>query len=322
MFNNLKNEKVNVAASIDMLRKVYPEVYKMFFIKTFKNVERFHNYNLSYYLKALSYLEMTNEKGSILALLEKHNAFMHLAYGFPTFFIDSKFFNALILTEIRSELNVTEIKMPFDNFTVLFEKDYLKISNENICYVDIYTFAQFKKNKLGIKADNINDSLDVIRIEFVTETGRIFFKSVKNGTVFDEIDNQLFIKPDEEDTIDYKLILELDEDENTILNQLARAVINLLFVMNTCPEYVQPEKMLKRHKKKLNNRIYSPNIIGANYRIKTEKSKSINNSSNDIERVGHWRRGHTRRQHYGTANKLTKIIWIEPTYIGKVGKID
>lgn len=98
-----------------------------------------------------------------------------------------------------------------------------------------------------------------------------------------------------------------------LLHEITQIVFNILFVMNARPEYVERGAKQGIHKKN-HSEIWTPNVIGAKYQIKTVKSKDAEPSG--FHKRIHWRRGHYRLQKYGVGLTQEKRIWIEPVLVG------
>lgn len=94
-------------------------------------------------------------------------------------------------------------------------------------------------------------------------------------------------------------------------DHLLRWVFNTIFAMSARPEYVEGGERLGT-KKGSTSEIWSPNVIGRKYAI---KSHTFTKESGGSVRL-HWRRGHFRQQAYGIARSKHKIIWIEPMMVG------
>lgn len=90
----------------------------------------------------------------------------------------------------------------------------------------------------------------------------------------------------------------------------ARFVFNTIYAMSARPEYVEQGERVG-HKKKSQSEIWTPNIIGRKYAVK---------SHTFADRQGntrlHWRRGHFRQQVFGIGRTQRKTIWIEPMMVG------
>lgn len=94
-------------------------------------------------------------------------------------------------------------------------------------------------------------------------------------------------------------------------DHLLRWVFNTIFAMSARPEYVESGERLGT-KKGTQSELWSPNVIGRKYAI---KSHTFAKASGGSVRL-HWRRGHFRQQAYGIGLTQRRIIWIEPMMVG------
>ena len=123
---------------------------------------------------------------------------------------------------------------------------------------------------------------------------------------------------------------DLDETDSEFIERLGVVVFGTILAMDARPQLIERGKLLKRAGKGDKVReFWSPNIIGARYKLKREVPRIVDGKFAYAQREGgthasprmHWRRGHYRNQPYGPGLKEHKQIWIEPCVIGaQVGK--
>lgn len=97
--------------------------------------------------------------------------------------------------------------------------------------------------------------------------------------------------------------------------RLHSITLRLMLLMQFRPEFVvegREVRPARNDRKKTAIALWSPNVIGAGYAMRTERSEP---SETGISPRSHWRRGHWRSQAYGEGMLLRKTLWIEPVYI-------
>jgi hypothetical protein len=112
--------------------------------------------------------------------------------------------------------------------------------------------------------------------------------------------------------------LGMDAEDTKIGSQVAHLIFGLLVFMLRKPEMVTVGERLKRLPAKKNDlpkEIWSPTVIGENYKIRkvlaTDEPRSSLGGTHASPRV-HWVTGYWREQPYGPKNSLSKDLWIEP----------
>lgn len=106
------------------------------------------------------------------------------------------------------------------------------------------------------------------------------------------------------------------QEDKACCDRLSVLMFKLLVVLSTRLNLVEPATCIRRacaRKGKRQSELWSPNIIGATYRVARENATP--NGTHTSPRL-HWRRGHLRDQPHGQGRTLRKLIWIEPMLIG------
>ena len=111
---------------------------------------------------------------------------------------------------------------------------------------------------------------------------------------------------------------ELTGEEEMQLNRtLNHRLMKIMLALSAVPhmiEYGAQQRPVRiKNDKVVKLSLWSPNIIGRNYRIKREAGYEP--AGTHASPVMHWRKGHFRRQHHGHNNELIKTIWIEPVLV-------
>lgn len=107
----------------------------------------------------------------------------------------------------------------------------------------------------------------------------------------------------------------LEPEEKDFTTAMFGLAIRLVLVMMARPEIVSPGSSNGKASKASGVEFWTPNIIGKNYRITVESSKSGSDGGHGSPRL-HWRRGHFRQQAFGTGMSQHRTLWIEPTLVG------
>jgi hypothetical protein len=93
-------------------------------------------------------------------------------------------------------------------------------------------------------------------------------------------------------------------------------MLKLLVVLNTRSSLIEygscerPQRF--KHGRIRKREIWSPNLIGSQYRPTPAAESQGTHASPRI----HWRRGHIRKQPHGPGRIERKLIWIEPVLVG------
>jgi hypothetical protein len=106
------------------------------------------------------------------------------------------------------------------------------------------------------------------------------------------------------------------QEDRECCDRLSVLMFKLLVVLNTRPILVEPATCLRRacsRKGRQRSELWSPNIIGATYRVARENAASTGTHASPRP---HWRRGHLRHQPHGQGRTLRKLLWIEPMLVG------
>jgi hypothetical protein len=100
---------------------------------------------------------------------------------------------------------------------------------------------------------------------------------------------------------------------------------NLLVAMTERKELISGGGVLRPAKikhGKTKDALWSPILIGANYRLNRERNNSGANAADMENSVRlHWRRGHWRRHAHGPSLALRKRIWLETVLVGGTNSV-
>lgn len=294
----------SIAEKIRLLKTHSPEVWDLVLPKVYKNVERFNDYrliNIEYAVMFCNQLESKQKDDWSTDTLRMHVRLLSSfqiskSNDFPLFFVENSLLDAATNTQITFELDWREMPLPFEGMTFIFPKNnHIKINKREIAYLNLFRSSD-KSNPLAhsMITDN-QEGLTVIAgfndTEFKVMAGIARPYNPQEHEWHPECDKGR-------------------EEAHTILN----VAFNLLFAMAARPELVENGRKLGKHKKS-NSEIWTPNIIGRKYTVKTNAS-AFNTSEDGHTKRLHWRRGHFRHQPFGKGLTETRVIWLEPVLVG------
>lgn len=103
----------------------------------------------------------------------------------------------------------------------------------------------------------------------------------------------------------------MPENDFNFLDAVTMLTFSVLLAINARPSLIKRGHRGSRHKKS-GLPIWTPNIVGRDYRLQSEAASNTLGGSVRL----HWRRGHYRQQRFGTGLSEQKIIWLEPVLVG------
>jgi hypothetical protein len=297
---------IHVPTHIDRLKNILPGVWERFNKKRYRNAERFHDYRLPQVIKASYFAAVHLSKIGYEAIQSSEEAkrdFFAIEigqkYDFPTYFVEREIMQACLATDLTEPVDLGEMKLPFPMMTFILPKDFLTLKGEDICYLEI---CRVTPADVGL-----SEGPKQIQLSGTLSSGGKLFKNIR-----DVFDPKREIAPKLNDPYCEKI----DIEDGEIIDSIARSVCNLLFIMAARPDYVEAGRRQGFHKKS-KSELWTPNVIGKNYRIKTKAQGE--GGTNGTKRF-HWRRGHFRHQAFGPQLMERKTIWIEPMMVGIKGE--
>jgi hypothetical protein len=106
------------------------------------------------------------------------------------------------------------------------------------------------------------------------------------------------------------------EADKALTDRVSALMLKLLVVLNTRPNLVEHGRCVRPQRIKRgrikHHELWSPNLIGWQYQVATSTG------THATPRM-HWRRGHIRKQPFGTGRTQRRLVWIEPMLIGMKG---
>jgi hypothetical protein len=303
-----------------------PDVFRMFYPRVYNNVGQWHSPKLV----AAGFTEMLWGLRQI-GIGEDSPTAYRLAYPgmrpfikhrAPLFFLAPDLLKAVQQTDFKDEINWSEMPLPYEQGILVLPKDGLVHETDGECAFIFWNrlkkgdwpgpFPYMPTLEIGFDVFSFMGYMPYVNPLWVhgnlTSTKR---PTVKFG--------EFFYRPEFDDY--YKMPVkglfdsDLSTDESEYLENMARVLFGTLMAINARPELVslgQLEKKVQPKKDRPAREFWTPNIIGANYRLQRHEPAGGTHASPRI----HWRRGHFRQQPYGTGRTLRKTIWMEPMLVG------
>ena len=242
-------------------------------------------------------------------------AYRVVNFRVPVFYLAEGFIRAVAATDLPHDFTFADLNWPMPamvlGFPVRFLTEYV---GKETCYVFV---ARFPKGEHSCRFFPAAPSVVMPHAKislfwYACSAGRLesFVSSFWEQDRLEEA----VLKHGYTDYTDGD-IAKVQEDKECC-NRLSNLVFKLLVVLATCPSLNEPGTRLRAastRRGKTRSELWSPNIIGRNYRVIHDKNAPTGTHASP--RL-HWRRGHLRNQAHGQARTLRKLIWIEPVLIG------
>lgn len=298
----------NATKHLQSLVVTYPESWKLFPSKIFKDVDNYYNYRFAYaeYHIALElywlYCDGKLSSHKVAPAIEALIPYaVSMSNDFPILFLDAKLLQAVLMSDIKSEVDWQSMRMPFSSFCIMLPKNGLKMGGKDIAMIQVakVLMSDWQSPYLeGIKS-SVKDIQPMFRMKAYYSNGMAV--------------ESLFTNPYNPSKDYPKIGSDFNGSDKDLLKLLPHTVFNILYAMAAKPELIESGRKIGQHRKS-HSELWTPNIIGRKYTVKRpEGYESIGTGAS--KRL-HWRRGHFRHQPYGKALTETKIIWLEPTLIG------
>jgi len=236
----------------------------------------------------------------------------------PTFFVEKRFLQAMLLTSPPVDVNWSEMHLPHESAIVCLPRGVLK--HPKFGGIGTIAYGRFRyPASISLPGQSINLSSDSFSVVVpLAETDGMpsmtrWIDQKASPTIGNAIGR--FDEGGEPD-----MIVELPDDiserftdgDVDVMDAVMRVLFNVLLAMTARPSLEKRGVRGGRHKHS-GLPIWTPNIIGRDYRYRSESSGESQGGSKRM----HWRRGHFRSQAYGAGRGGHKIIWIEPMLVGE-----
>ena len=236
-------------------------------------------------------------------------------YRVPVYYVAEDFIRAVAATELPHDFTLADLHWPMPamavGFPLRFLREYL---GRETCYVFATEFEAGEHRCPFLPGTPIitMPKAKVAFYSYACLDGRLesFVSSYWKEDRVDEI-VQKYSYTDYTGADAPKI-----QEDKECCERLSVLMFKLLVVLNTRPNLVEPGNCVRSartRKGKPRSELWSPNIIGAKYRVLRERTAPTGTHASP--RL-HWRRGHLRNQAHGPGRTLRKLAWIEPTLVG------
>lgn len=285
---------------VEIISRRAPDIWNLLNSKIYRGTDAYCDIRASLVeIASTLFLISKNDLSEVVkmgAVDEALCASMFVDCGLPTFFVSYELLQAALNTDLPEEIDWKTLKLPFESILfVLPRNGFLNSQKEEFqtlfCTRLLTSYPEvskiLKNDCFYFNATLINSSTDALCL-----TNSYF------------PDNHYIRKPGHEDSL----------TDSQALKKAGTAIFNILFAMLARPELVQSGTKFGKHKKS-GKEIWTPNILGAKYRVQV-KNQGGEHSSPRM----HWRRGHYRLQRFGKNLTENRVIWIEPNLVNVVDK--
>ena len=277
-------------------QKVYPRVYEG--VSAWNNLKDIARHVLAELL-APQFYGKTNVLGELVA----HWSSQMEHYGHPTYFLQEQFLEAVMRTSYPEDLMLKDFKLPFPAGQLIFPKGMIQHRNG-----DVFGWLAWMTHPKGFAIMSCNDKSCWLWGVLSPE----MLKAANDLPDF-PLEVQELVDPEKDPPPD----LPLDQADREILHTLTRVFVNVVLLMESRPQYLEPGERLRTVRKKDRmTEFWKPNVVGARYRILSKPAERKAGSGDIGSHVRpHWVRGHLRNQACGPKWSERKLIWIEPYYV-------
>ncbi len=227
-----------------------------------------------------------------------------VAGGMPTYHVGRKLLAALDRTDPPEGLTWADVKLPREAGVLLFPARFATdLSGRSYGYV---TWARTRTGEefhppIGGSYEAKNDAIlfTTCSAEDPHFSGLVYSCSLAEWP---------HVRPHDLDRQIADDLIRFAEHEPDVIRRLAGIASNVLLLWSARPEMLEKGRLYKRTKG--GSEYWTPSWIGLSYQPPTETGGGTHASPRS-----HWRRGHFRNQRHGPELSLSKLLWIEPTFI-------
>lgn len=303
---------------IDVVIQQAPQVWSLFYPRIYRDSDRYCSPKIPA-AAMTSAVDMALTPGGMK--ISRPVQWIFLAadkitqYDVPFLFIAPELLDAAMRSNPPENTKWTELKLPYEGAVFMLPKGSFKDSEGKS-----YDFVGYCRRRPGDKVGSKFASLSNVRFADVTESCFVAFTMASDGEGFllecalNEDMTQYIEVGDVENMIPKnKFELELSTSESELVSKLMNIVFRVSLALEARPSLLSPGSFEKNHKKDQNLEIWTPTIIGRDYRYQRTELMGGTHVSPRM----HWRRGHFRRQAVGPRSATShKTIWLEPMLVG------
>lgn len=305
----------NLNSILTGVRAIAPQEFDRLNRKIYRGVDKFADWrhlfaNLATARKFCAYLKAMPDFDRLMAVLQA------IVYrdldktGVPLYFVEPALLKACLNTELTGTVDWNDMKLPFETGVFILPKNFLLFPDGSECGHLVWSRIPAGEVSFGGYPTLFQTPFFLM---FTSSLGGYNLHRVLNAPYEAQLPLELydFVESRKENSPE---LLMLSEDEKIFELKLNNLLFNLLKIMTSKESIIKEGTMLGRHKKGGFKSIWTPNLVGADYRIRRiSENKS---APSGITQESHWRAGHWRLQHFGKNFSQEKEIWIEPYQTG------
>lgn len=329
------------ATTKNILRSVKPlKEYSLLFPKIYGATSKFRDWHRIGCVSALAAVfggidqRAADKFQSVRNLL--HQIALWTNCGSPIFFIDSAFLEALDKTDIPLDYDFSTFELPFESLAfVLPHKHSLNFKGHTIDYLTLSrTRASIDSPFAQIEIpDGVDKLICTTSVKYDGFLAPGFQTNALSEIV--RMDTEAFIREAESDGTKYEM------NDAVFAHRMLVTAVKIVLAMEAAPELVerQSRPLTRNYTKQGIRETWLPNVVGRKL-----YTHSINANHGHSTHRMHWRRGHFRRQPFGSkvcqcshtkashlngemcqmdcqceqyvVHQPTKTLWIKPMLIG------
>lgn len=299
----------NLMNSVHIIKEQYPDVYRAFFNKMYRDDHKFYDWRrpLSYlaFLQAAAAQDHESQLifGKKVHLGENTLTSVQISNGSevlgnPLIFVHKDLLLACAKTQTPDTIKVSDLPFPFEAFSFVLPKDTIFVEEGSPL-----EFITVVRDRLGKRSINFREQF-IVHVDTEDEG---FFVS----TYLSRSDSSLHLRLNDigvKDVDTLNWTERVDEDIKDLYydecgldtgRSMAKLAINLLLALKVRPDLLFRERMVKQLRRDKNKGLWEPNVIGASYVIQqVDPNSTLEPGSHASPRM-HWRRGHFRKQPIG-----------------------
>jgi len=247
----------------------------------------------------------------------------------PQFFIARNLLEAVKRTDFPDEINWAELRLPFEQGIFMLPKQ--SFIHPEVGEVAMIVWARLQPGEYQPPAPGIpvmTERYQTIRVLCLCpERARWYQAILEDDRKPLRLRNPFDRRPGEVvQTFQGPLDVTMNEKDAVFCDEMFSIAFGTWMVMDARPQLVERGELTRRVTKAGQTKeFWTPNIVGAKYKLKREVPKIVDGKfvyeaqhehGTHASPRWHWRRGHHRLQACGAGRRERKEKWIEPTLIG------
>jgi hypothetical protein len=317
-----------------ILEESFPGMIRAFYPRIYEHTGRYHSPRSMAVMIANVVAEMLrygyHRSATAYRLMMPGLAYMK-EHRMPQFFLAPDLLEAVLRTDFDNDIDWLDLDLPFESGMLMLPKGALVHPKDG--EIAMIMWARLKRGDQPSPWPGVPGSTlpyDAFVLLGACPDTMIWYDSIltseRRRTM--RLNNLFYRAPGQPVPAVQKSNLldsDLTEEDSEFVEKMGVILFGTLLAMNARPQLVERGKLVKRVGKAEQAReFWTPNVIGAKYKIKREVARVVDGAFATSQRESgahasprmHWRRGHHRMQPIGPGRKQRKEIWIEPCLIG------